>query len=138
MDSRLGGIVERPLIAMLAVVTAAACAPDAPPPAAARPERPAVVAAEPAKPAAPPEVKADPAPEPKADPNKDLAKRVMRALEDEGKIHAAAIDVTASGGVVTLWGTAATPDEKQRASRVAYRVIGVTAVQNKLAIASGS
>ena len=131
--------MERTLIVMLAVVTAAACAPDAPPPAAARPERPALVTApEPAKPAAPPEAKVDPAPEPKADPNKELAKRVMRALEDEGKVHAAAIDVTASGGVVTLWGTAATPDEKQRTSRVAYRVIGVTAVQNKLAIANGS
>lgn len=129
--------MERALMVMLAVVTAA-CAPEAPPPAADRPERPVVVDAPSPSPVALPDAKADPAPEPKADPNKELAKRVMRALEDEGKVHAAAIDVTASGGVVTLWGTAATPDEKQRASRVAYRVIGVTAVQNKLAIASGS
>jgi hyperosmotically inducible protein len=129
--------MERALIVMVAVVTATACSPDAPPPAA-----PVVVAKAEAAPAPAPApvavAPAAPAPEPKADPNKELAKRVMRALEGEAKIHAAAIDVTAAGGVVTLWGTAATPDEKQRASRIAYRVIGVTAVENKLAIASGS
>ena len=74
----------------------------------------------------------------KPDPNRELARRVQRALEDEARIHAAAIDVTEKGGVVTLWGTAASPDERQRASRVAYRVNGVTAVNNKLAISSGS
>lgn len=122
--------MERALIVLLAVLTAG-CAPDAPPPAPQSVVKAAPVAAAPAP-------KAEPAPEPKPDPNKELAKRVMRALEDEGKIHAAAIDVTASGGVVTLWGTAGSQDERQRASRVAYRVIGVTAVENKLAIASGS
>ncbi len=130
--------MERVLIVALAIATAAACSPEAAPPAA--PGVPAVVAkAEAPAPAAVPVAPvAAPEPEPKADPNKELQKRVMRALEDEAKIHAAAIDVTAKGGVVTLWGTAATPDEKQRASRIAYRVIGVTAVENKLAIASGS
>lgn len=126
------------LLALAAVI--AGCAPDAPvvpaKPAAKAPA--AAVASVPQVPvAAAPAATATPA-EPKADPNRELAKRVMRALEGEGKIHAAAIDVTASGGIVTLWGTAATPDERQRASRVAYRVIGVTAVENKLAIASGS
>ena len=135
--------MERALVVLLGVVIAG-CAPDAPPPApqaAARPAPPpaAPAAAAPVVAAAPaPAPQAAPAPEPKPDPNKELAKRVMRALEEEGKIHAAAIDVTASGGVVTLWGTAGSQDERQRASRVAYRVIGVTAVENKLAIASGS
>ena len=133
--------MERLLVVLLAVL-AVGCAPEAPPapqsvvkaaPAPAPAAAPAVTAV-----AAAPAPKADPAPEPKPDPNKELAKRVMRALEDEGKIHAAAIDVTASGGVVTLWGTAGSQDERQRASRVAYRVIGVTAVETKLAIASGS
>jgi hypothetical protein len=116
----------------------AACAPEAPAPVAARKVlAPAPVSvphlAEAAKVQAPPQ-----ATEEKPDANKELARRVHRALESEHRIHAAAIDVTAKGGVVTLWGTAASPDERQRASRVAYRVNGVTAVQNNLAIASGS
>ncbi len=129
--------MERVLIVLLALVTGA-CAPEAPPP------PPQAVTSAPAAPsvavavAPAPEPRAEPAPEARPDPNKELAKRVMRALEDEGKVHAAAIDVTASGGVVTLWGTAGSQDERQRAARVAYRVIGVTAVENKLAIASGS
>lgn len=82
-----------------------------------------------------------PAPAPqaeKADPNKELATRVKRALEDESHIQAAAIDVTAANGKVTLWGTAASPDEKNRATRAAYRVQGVTNVDNKLAVVKGS
>ncbi len=75
---------------------------------------------------------------PRADPNRALALRVMRALEEEGKVHAAAIDVTVAGGVVTLWGTAATADERARAARIAHRVIGVTTVQNRIAVVSGS
>lgn len=125
--------MERALIVVAAVI-AAACAPDGPvsaPKAVIVAQRSAVAPAPvPAKPEIPPEAKPD--------PNKELAKRVLRALEGENRIHAAAIDVTAHGGIVTLWGTAATADERQRASRVAYRVIGVTAVENKLAIASGS
>ena len=72
------------------------------------------------------------------DANRSLAARVKRALEDEERIQAAAIDVTASGGTVTLWGTAATDDERARATRVAQRITGVKWVNNKLAIASGS
>jgi PBP1b-binding outer membrane lipoprotein LpoB len=74
----------------------------------------------------------------KHDPNKMLAERVKRALEDESRIHAAAIDVTAAGGTVTLWGTAATDDERARATRVAARIAGVKWVNNKLVIAAGS
>jgi len=92
-----------------------------------------------------PVVAAAPAPAPapapqeeKADPNKELAKRVKQALEGESKIQAAAIDVTAADGKVTLWGTAATADERNRATRAAYRVQGVTGVENKLAVVKGS
>jgi hypothetical protein len=74
----------------------------------------------------------------KEDANRLLADRVKRALEDESHIHAAAIDVTAAGGTVTLWGTAATDDERARATRVAARIVGVKWVNNKLVIASGS
>jgi hypothetical protein len=71
-------------------------------------------------------------------PDQLLAERVKRALEDEAKIHAAAIDVTAQGGIVTLWGTADSDDERIRAARAAYRVQGVNSVQNRLAIVRGS
>jgi hyperosmotically inducible protein len=123
--------MERALIVVAAVI-AAACAPDGP---VSAPK--AVIVAERTAPA-PVQTKPETPPDSKPDPNKELAKRVQRALEGENHIHAAAIDVTAHGGIVTLWGTAATADERQRASRVAYRVIGVTAVENRLAIASGS
>ncbi len=72
------------------------------------------------------------------DPNKALAERVKQALEGEAKVHAAAIDVTASGGSVTLWGTADSDDERVRAGRIAYRVQGVNTVNNRLAIVKGS
>jgi osmotically-inducible protein OsmY len=70
--------------------------------------------------------------------NRLLAERVKRALEGEAKIRAAAIDVTAHGGIVTLRGTADSDDERIRAARVAYRVQGVNAVHNRLAIVRGS
>jgi hypothetical protein len=72
------------------------------------------------------------------DPNRALAERVKRALEGEARIQAAAIDVTAAAGTVTLWGTAASDDERIRATRIAQRIVGVKWVNNKLAIASGS
>jgi osmotically-inducible protein OsmY len=75
---------------------------------------------------------------PKPGPDKELAERVKRALEKEAKIQAAGIDVTASGGTVTLWGTAASTDERTSAARAAYRVQGVTMVDNKLAVVKGS
>ena len=78
------------------------------------------------------------APAPKPDPNAMLADRVKQALEDESRIHAAAIDVTASAGTVTLWGTATSDDERARATRVAARIAGVKWVNNKLVIAAGS
>ena len=78
------------------------------------------------------------APAPKPDPNKELAERVKRALEGEAKIQAAGIDVTATDGAVTLWGTAATAAERDRAARAAGKVDGVKAVQNKIAVVKGS
>jgi hypothetical protein len=85
---------------------------------------------------------AAPAPAAKApaapDSDKELAARVKRALESESQILAAAFDVTASGGTVTLWGTASSADERTRAARAAYRVPGVTMVDNKLAVVKGS
>jgi hyperosmotically inducible protein len=75
---------------------------------------------------------------PKPDPNKQLAVRVKRALEGEPKVHAGEIDVTAADGKVTLWGTAATPAERERAGQVASKVGGVSSVDNQLKVVKGS
>lgn len=127
------------LLAAFAVLALASCSEEAPPPkpAPAAPQSAVPApqsAAAPAQPA--PEAKAPEAP--KADPNKELARRVKQALEGEGKIQAAAIDVTADGGKVTLWGTAATEAERTLAASVATRVEGVTAVDNQMKVVKGS
>jgi hyperosmotically inducible periplasmic protein len=74
----------------------------------------------------------------KADPNKDLAQKVKRALEGAAKVQGAAIDVTAADGKVTLWGTAASADERTRAAQAAAKVDGVKSVENKIAVVKGS
>jgi hyperosmotically inducible periplasmic protein len=121
-------------LAALLIVGLAACGEEAPPkPAAKAPEAPPV--AKPAPPPPPPVAKAE---EPKPDPNKELAARVKRALETEAKIQAAGIDVTAQDGKVTLWGTTASNAERKRATAVAKKVEGVTAVDNQLKVVRGS
>ena len=124
------------LIAFSALALAA-CSDEPPPKPAAKPAPPAAEAPKPvAAPAPTPITKVPEAPKP--DPNKELAERVKRALEGEAKIQAAAIDVTASGGTVTLWGTAATAAERERAARVAGKIDGVKSVENKIAVVKGS
>ena len=118
-----------------AVLALAACGDDAPKtPAKPVPEAPVAKPAPPPTPA--PEAKAPEAPKP--DPNKELAAKVKRALEGEAKIQAAGIDVTASAGKVTLWGTAATARERNRAASVASKVEGVSAVDNQIKVVKGS
>jgi len=85
-----------------------------------------------------PKAEAPKAEAPKPDPNKALAQRVKRALESEAKVEAAGIDVTASAGAVTLWGTAATDAERRRAAQVAAKVEGVKSVDNRIAVVKGS
>jgi osmotically-inducible protein OsmY len=76
--------------------------------------------------------------EPKPDPNKELAQRVKRALEADGKIPGGGIDVTADDGKVTLWGTTGTPGERSRAAQTAAKVEGVKGVDNQLKVVKGS
>ena len=85
-----------------------------------------------------PKAEAPKAEAPKPDPNKALAQRVKRALESEAKVEATGIDVTASAGAVTLWGTAATDAERRRAARIAAKVEGVKSVDNRIAVVKGS
>ena len=124
------------LFAVLAIATLAACGDQTPPPAAKKAESappPAPVATAPAAPKPEPKVE-----ELKPDPNKELADRVKRVLQDDAKIQAAGIDVTAQNGTVTLWGTAATQSERNRAGAAAAKVQGVNSVDNRLAVVKGS
>jgi hyperosmotically inducible protein len=116
--------MPRTLFAVL-LFSLAACSDPTPP-----------VATAQAKPHPQAETKAPEAPKP--DPNHELATRVKRALEDERKLQAGGIDVTAADGMVTLWGTAASADEHARAGRVAGKVDGVKSVENKLVVVRGS
>ena len=120
-------------LALLIVACVAACSEEAPKPAP-KPAAPPPQAAAPTPPP-PPVVKPEP---PKPDPNQELAARVKRALEGEAKIQAAAIDVQARDGRVTLWGTAATDAERRRAESVAKKVEGVASIDNQIKVVKGS
>jgi len=123
------------LFPVLLILGLGACGDSAPPPKpAAQPAAPPPQAAAPAPKA--PEAKAPEAPKP--DPNKELAQRVKRALEGDGKVQAAGIDVTAKDGRVSLWGTAATAGERNRAGQIASKVDGVASVDNQIKIVKGS
>jgi outer membrane biosynthesis protein TonB len=124
------------VLAAVASLALAACGDQTPPPAAKKVEPVPVPTPQAKAPEAPkPASKAE---EPKPDPNKELAQKVKRTLEQDAKIQAAGIDVTANNGAVTLWGTAATQGERNRAGAAAAKVDGVSAVENKIAVVKGS
>ena len=104
--------------------TVAPAVQPAPPPAA-RQEAPRAPVMQP-RPAAP------------ANADEELVSKVKAALGGDGGINVHRIDVTAEKGVVTLYGTADTADQRARAENIAAGVIGVKAVKNKLAIVAGS
>jgi hypothetical protein len=123
------------LLATALILGLAACGDSAPPPKPAAQPAPAPQA--PAPQAKAPEAKAPEAPKP--DPNKDLARRVKQALEGDRQVKADQIDVTAAdGGRVSLWGTAPTAGERNRAAEVAKKVDGVAAVDNQIKVVKGS
>jgi hyperosmotically inducible periplasmic protein len=124
----------KPILTVVAVFALAACSEKLPPtPMKSEPVTPTPVVTAPEAPKPAPKAE-----EPKADPNKELAARVKRALMDDNKIQGGGIDVTANNGAVTLWGTAATQSERNRAGAAAAKVEGVQSVENKLAIVKGS
>lgn len=73
--------------------------------------------------------------EPVNDADQDLARRVMRAF-DEAKLNG--IEAVSADGVVTLWGTTVSHQDRLRAGDIAMRVDGVKAVDNRLEVVSGS
>ncbi len=110
----------------------AACGDQTPPP--------AKTAAAPAPVAAPqtqPETAA-PAPAPRPDPDAELAAKVKSALGEDGDLKMLPIDVRASNGAVTLYGTADNAGMKRKAAQVASKVDGVKSVVNNLQIVKGS
>jgi len=122
------------ILSIAFVLWLAACGDSAPPPKpVAQPTPPPQASAPVAK---APEAKAPEAPKP--DPNKELAQRVKQALEGDGKVQAAGIDVTAKEGRVSLWGTAATAGERNRAGQIASKVDGVASVDNQIKVVKGS
>jgi hypothetical protein len=125
----------KPILTLGLILALAACGDSAPPPKpVAQPVTPAPQVAAPEAPK--PEAKAPEAPKP--DPNKELASRVKQALEGDGKVQAAGIDVTAKEGRVSLWGTAATASERNRAGQIAGKVDGVASVDNQIKVVKGS
>ena len=127
--------MKKHLVGLASLLALAACG-ESTPPATPTPAATPAPQAEAPKPEPKPEAKAPEAPKP--DPNKELAQRVKQALEGDGKVQVAAIDVTAKEGKVTLWGTAATAGERNRAGQIASKVEGVSSVDNQIKIVKGS
>ena len=69
------------------------------------------------------------------DADQELARRIMRAF-DEAKLNG--IEAVSADGVVTLWGTTVSHQDRLRAGDIALRVQGVKAIENRLEVVSGS
>jgi len=76
------------------------------------------------------------APKPNADAA--LGERVKAALGEDPDLKLLGIDARASEGVVTLYGTANTLANREKAARLASAVPGVKSVRNQLVIVAGS
>ena len=74
----------------------------------------------------------------KAEPDSDLAAKVKDALGANGGVNVHRIDISASDGVITLYGTADDDATREKAARISAGVAGVKSVKNKLAIVAGS
>ena len=136
---RIPGGVWPSLMVSVLVLGLAACG-DKPPPAPTAKPLPLAVQPEPKKEemkTAEPRPAPVPAPAP-ANADEVLAAKVKDALGADGSVNVHRIDVTAGNGVVTLYGTADTPEQRAKAERVAAGVAGVKSVENQLAIVAGS
>jgi len=137
--NRYGGHAMRGA-ALACALLAAACG-EKPPES--KPAAPKVVV-----PAPPPAPKAEapaPAPAPKApesspqaSADKALAARVKGAFGADPQLREEPIQVSASGGVVKLWGTVSSAALVRRAEKLAGAVPGVASVTSELAIVAGS
>jgi len=64
----------------------------------------------------------------------DVESRINRALLDDSQLGSLGVNVTVSGGRVTLTGTVNSDDLKARAARVANTIRGVRAIDNKIVV----
>ena len=75
---------------------------------------------------------------PQLDENATLAARVIAALRRDPAVGKLGIDVVSADGAVTLFGTAPTAGDREKAAQVAAGVDGVRSVMNNLVIVAGS
>ncbi|MBI1943160.1 MAG: BON domain-containing protein [Betaproteobacteria bacterium] len=68
----------------------------------------------------------------------ELSSKVKSALMSSPEVNTGALEVAASNGVVTLYGTVEAPVEKERAAMLAMGVDGVRSVVNNLVVVKGS
>lgn len=129
----------RTMIAMRAatLLCLAACGDSHPPAPAVAPAPPPAPKVAAIAPTPAPAVKPMP-PDPQQKADAELASRVKAALARVAGLQSFAIDVTASHGVVSLFGTAPNRAARDRAGKAAAQVDSVTTVQNNLAIVAGS
>jgi hypothetical protein len=74
----------------------------------------------------------------KADPDAELAAKVKSAFADDPELKMLPIDVRASNGAVTLYGTAQNNRVRDKAVKFAAKVEGVKSVNNNVQIVRGS
>ena len=67
-----------------------------------------------------------------------LAAQVKSAIVSEPGLKSLTVEVNATDGVVTLFGTADTPAKRHQAALVALNVDGVRSVRNSMTVVSGS
>jgi outer membrane biosynthesis protein TonB len=131
-------------LAAAGALALAGCGHESPPPPKPQAAAPAPQAQPAPAPATAPAPAAAPAPAPapaqaeKPDPDKALAAKVHDALSAALGSLADGIDVTASGGKVTLWGTVPEKAKRSQAVRAAAGVSGVKSVKDNMAVVAGS
>jgi hypothetical protein len=81
-------------------------------------------------------VEPPPAPQPSA--SELLAARIKALLRDAKGLEAQGVDVKVADGVVTLYGTAPTPEDRQRIAALVAKLDGVRSVVNNLVVIRGS
>ena len=102
-----------------------------------------------ASPAPPPQAAVKTAPQPpapqqpaaanaQAENDRALAAKVKAALGAAPGLNVHQMDVVSRDGVVTLFGTTETREQREQAARLAAAVPGVQSVESKLAVVAGS
>ena len=66
-----------------------------------------------------------------------MTNKVKDALSAEPNLKSVAINVDASGGVITLRGTTDNQDKRKRAEQIAENVEGVRSVRNEMVVIKG-